>query len=550
MAQTVDLETLGKGKAFKLGGGVSANTVFYDSDQEIGRQPFTYFLQGNLNIMFYQFSMPVSYSYSNQGEQLNYNLPFNFNRLSLHPKYKWIQGHIGDGSMGFSPYTLNGHQFTGGGLELTPNGPWKVSTMVGRLLKATEEDGEERTIPAFRRMGYGLKVGYEKERYILGMTGFYAKDEINSILAVPDDKGITPKENMVLSFEGCYKILENLKVGAEYASTGITQDLRADVLDNGRGNITGLFLKNRASTEYFTAIRTGLDYIFNKSSIGLAYERIDPGYETLGAYYFNSDFENITLNSSTILFNNKVHLSFNIGYQRDDLEKQKQQAIKRTVGAVNIAYNASERLVLSGSYSNFSTFTNAKVNQFDVINDDDLLDNPDEQLDYKQLSQNANININYILSQKQRLQQNLNINYALADVSNAKDGVVHIGNASTFHNGNVSYTLGFPEKGMNITAALNGTLNTIGMEDSTTWGPTLNINHKFFENTLITNFGISHNTNNSTNSSTKITNLRANASYEWKKKHNFNLNLIQLLRNLSTGDSHELTITFGHSYSF
>ena len=550
IAQAVDLETLGKGKAFKLGGGVSANTIFFDSDQEIGRHPFTYFLQGNLNITFYQFSMPMSYSYSNQGQQLNYNLPFNFNRLSLHPKYKWLQGHIGDVSMGFSPYTLNGHQFTGGGLELTPNGPWKISTMVGRLLKPTEDDGTEQTIPAFKRMGYGLKVGYEKERYTLGAIGFYAKDEINSILAVPDDKAITPKENMVLSLEGSYKILENLTIGAEYASTGITQDLRADALDKDNGTFAGLFLKNRASTEYFTAIRTGLDYTFEKSSIGLAYERIDPGYVTLGAYYFNSDFENITLNSSTTMFNNKVNISFNIGYQRDDLENQKQQATKRTVGAVNLSYNASERLVLSGSYSNFSSFTNAKVNQFDAINDDNLLDDADELLNYKQLSQNANININYILSQQQFVQQNLNINYALADVSNAEDGVVHIGNASTFHNGNVSYTLGFPEKGMNITAALNGTLNTIGTEDSTTWGPTLNINQKFFENTLNANMGISHNTSNAISSSTSITNLRANASYVFKKKHNFNVNLIQLFKNLSTGKSRELTLTFGHSYSF
>ena len=116
IAQTVDLETLGKGKAFKVNGSFSSNGVFYASDQEVGREPFTYFLQGNLNIGMYQFSMPISYSYSNQGEQLNYNLPINLNRLSLHPKYKWVQGHVGNVAMTFSPYTLNAHQFTGGGV--------------------------------------------------------------------------------------------------------------------------------------------------------------------------------------------------------------------------------------------------------------------------------------------------------------------------------------------------------------------------------------------------------------------------------------------------
>lgn len=549
-AQTVDLETLGKGKAFKLGGGVSSNGVFYSSNQEVGREPFTYFLQGNLNISFYQFSMPISYSYSNQGEQLDYNLPFNLNRLSLNPKYKWIQGHIGDVNMVFSPYTLNGHQFTGGGVELTPNGPWKISAMAGRLLKATEDDGNEQTIPAFQRMGYGIKMGYEQERYTMAMTTFYAKDDLNSIAMVPDEKGITPKENMVISIEGSYRAMEDLRLRAEYASSGITRDLRADVLETGNGNLAGLFLNRRASTEYYTAIKAGADYGFDKSTIGVGYERIDPGYETLGAYFFNSDLENITLNGGTVLFNNKLNLAFNVGYQRDNLDNQKQQASNRTVGAVNMAYNASEKFAISASFSNFTTFTNSKLDQFEVINDDNLLDDSDEVLSYKQLSRNANVNFNYLFSKKEHLQQNLNVNYALADVANEEDGVVRLGSASTFHNGNVSYTLGFPNRGMNITAALNGTLNTIGTDNSSTWGPTLNINHKFLDNALNTNFGASHNTSNSNAAQTKVTNLRVNASYLLKKKHSFHLNLIQLFKNLSTGNTNELTITFGHSYSF
>jgi hypothetical protein len=549
-AQTVDLETLGKGKAFKLGGGVSSNGVFYNSNQEQGREPFTYFLQGNLNISFYQFSMPISYSYSNQGEQLNYNLPFNLNRLSLHPKYKWVQGHIGNVAMSFSPYTLNGHQFTGGGVELTPNGPWKVSAMGGRLLKATEFDGDEQTIPAFQRMGYGLKVGYEQEKYSVGVIAFYAKDDINSIGVVPDEQDVTPKENLVLSLEGSYKVLENLQVNAAYATSGMTQDLRADELTEGRTNLAGIFLNDKMSTEYFDAFRAGVDYSFDKSTLGVTYERIAPGYETLGAYFFNNDFENITLNTGTVLFDNKLNLAFNVGYQRDDLENQKERSMNRTVGSLNATYNASEVLTITGSYSNFTTFTNAKVNQFEVINDDNLLDDQYDALNYRQLSQNANINVNYILSKKEDLQQNLNINYALADVSNAEDDVVRIGNASTFHNGNVSYTLGMPNRNMNITTALNGTLNTVGTENSSTWGPTLNINNKFLENTLNTNFGASYNTSNSGMAKTSVTNLRANLSYVLKEKHNFHLNVIQLFKNLSTGNRNELTITFGHSYSF
>jgi hypothetical protein len=103
---------------------------------------------------------------------------------------------------------------------------------------------------------------------------------------------------------------------------------------------------------------------------------------------------------------------------------------------------------------------------------------------------------------------------------------------------------------MNVTAALNGTLNTVGTENASTWGPTLNVNNRFLENTLNTNFGVSHNTSNSNTTNTKVTNLRANISYVLKEKHNFHLNVIQLFKSLSTENRNELTITFGHSYSF
>ncbi|MDG3584159.1 hypothetical protein OSR52_17510, partial [Galbibacter sp. CMA-7] len=227
MAQSVDLEQFGQEKPLKVTGNIAANSVYYNSNQNSAREPFTYFLQGTLNVQLYSFAMPISYSFTNQGEKLDYQLPFNFNRLSLHPKYKWITGHIGDVNMAFSPYTLNGHQFTGGGVDLTPKGRFKVSAMAGRLLKATPDNEDPRTVPAYKRMGYGLKTEYETEKYSVGVIGFYAKDAINSIDSVPEQKKVLPKENLVLSVEGTYKISNNLDVFAEYASSALTQDLRA-----------------------------------------------------------------------------------------------------------------------------------------------------------------------------------------------------------------------------------------------------------------------------------------------------------------------------------
>ena len=77
--EEIDLENIGertietlKRNPFKITGGVSASTVFYGSNVNDSRDPFTYFLNGNLNlqlvsayfIQFYKSGKPVKLSSS------------------------------------------------------------------------------------------------------------------------------------------------------------------------------------------------------------------------------------------------------------------------------------------------------------------------------------------------------------------------------------------------------------------------------------------------------------------------------------------------------
>ncbi|MAQ74809.1 MAG: hypothetical protein CL613_00585 [Aquimarina sp.] len=551
VAQTLDYETITTSKPIKISGQVAASGVYYNSNQNNSREPYTYFLQGALNINIYSFSIPISYSFSNQGENLGYQLPFDFNRISLHPKYKWATAHIGNINMSFSPYTLNGHQFTGGGVDLAPPGSFKISAMSGRLLKAINDNEDPRTIPSYTRMGYGLKTGIEKDKFKIGVIGFYARDDQNSIDSIPEVKGVLPQENLVISLIGEAKLGKKFTLQAEYASTAITRDTRAEEIENPGTSPLGLFYNNRASTEYYNAIKTRLGYAAGRVAVGLGYERIDPGYETLGAYFFNNDFENITLDASNTFFGDKLTLAFNIGYQRDDLNNLKANSTNRTVGSVNATLALSERLNITGSYSNFSTFTNIKPNQFDDINDGDLLDEELENLDYRQLSQSANVNLNYVLSNKKTSRQNLSVNYNLNDVANEQGGIVRIGDASTFHNLNLAHLIDFSELNFSINSALNGTYNTIGREEAFTWGPTLSLNKGFFDKSLNTRLSAGYNSSQSSTNLSTATNLRASASYVLKERHNFNLNAIQLFKTGgSNGDLNELTATFGYNYTF
>ena len=193
-SQSINFDQLGKEKWVRYNGGISANTVYYDGNAN--RQDFTYYLTGNLNFnLAGLYNVPLSFTYSNQ--DFNFPNPFKFNRLSLHPSYKWATAHIGDVSMTFSPYTLSGHQFTGGGIELNPEGKFQISAMYGRFLKATEYNPEEpRALAAYKRIGYGIKTAYDFDFMKLGVILFKANDDENSLgNPFPVELGLTPKDN-------------------------------------------------------------------------------------------------------------------------------------------------------------------------------------------------------------------------------------------------------------------------------------------------------------------------------------------------------------------
>ena len=90
-ATAQDLTQIGKAKLFTLGGGISANSVYYNGEGQ--RDPFTYVLNGNLNLNISNvYNLPISFAYSNQ--EFNFSQPFRSNRLSLSPSYKWLTAQL------------------------------------------------------------------------------------------------------------------------------------------------------------------------------------------------------------------------------------------------------------------------------------------------------------------------------------------------------------------------------------------------------------------------------------------------------------------------
>lgn len=508
-------DIFGKGNPLKLTGGFSANSVVNAGNGASQRDPWTYYLNGNINLNIYgQINLPFSFSLTNSGS--SYKLPSSPNRLSIHPSYKWATGHIGDVSMSFSPYTLNGHIFTGAGVELSPNG-WEFAALYGRFQKAVAfDDSHPAFLPTYKRMGYGIKAARIKDNYQVTFNVFGAKDKITSLAIPPDSLGITPVENLAGSVSFIYKPVKFIEFSGEYGLSMLTTDMRSagDDVDG----ILSLWPGSNISSTVYHAFKLQLSYTGETNRFGLGYERIDPNYRTLGAYYFTNDIENITVNAYQSFWENKMTASLSIGYEHDDLQKSKASASSRLVASGNITAALTERVNANLSYTNFQTYTNVRSN-FELINQENNLDRLDT-LNFVQLSQSANLNMNIITRKNDAQLHNLNINISYQDAADKQGGVYHPGSVTEMINAGTAYSWTFLQSGFSLNGALNFNNSKILNGNTQTWGPIIGASSRLFNKKVNLAGSLSYNTGSlERTKQNEVFMCRINSSYSPVQRH-------------------------------
>lgn len=520
------LDQIGKKSAFKIGGGLGVNQSLYLSNGVSRVAPYSYVFTGNLNISYAGIAIPLTFTYTNQNFSYTQQ-PFNI--IGLSPTYKNLTLHGGYRNMSFSPYTLSGHNFLGGGIEWKPKA-FQVGAMCGRLLKAVAYDSIlTPTQAAYERWGAGLKLGYNSK---LGdqiqLIGFAAQDKIGSIATPPLSSGLKPQENMVLSIGFKKVIMKKLSFQAEGARSAWTQDLRADGATTGDKPIINnlYFIKQRQSTVYYNAYKANLAYQFSFMNVGLGFEHIDPDYKTLGAYYFNSDLENVTLNASTSLFAKKLNLSGSIGRQRDNLNKTKISQMTRTVGSLNVNYAATKRLNFNGSYSNFSSFTNIQPvdSRYLQLAANDRLDT----LSFVQISQSVNGSCSYKINESDHAVRNIALNSSFqttANKQNAKTVAQNMGNAA------LVYTQTWKKTGLSFGLSTNGNNSEYTTGNAQYIGLGANSSVPFFKKKLRATLNANANNNYEKGKLTaQLFSLGNNYGLKLWKHHNISLGLRYTLR--------------------
>ncbi len=550
LSQSVAIDQLKNKQALTLNGFISTNQVMNFLPSDSG-SVFNYnsYCSGSLNFNIYGINAPVSFMYTNR--KANYTLPFN--QFSVHPSYKWVRTHIGYANMTFSPYTLNGHLFFGGGIEIDPPGLIKISALYGRFKKAVAYDPADlQTIPSYKRMGCGVKIGVEKNGEFADLSFLRVNDVLNSLIVSDDSIRVLPEENTVMSVSFNKSLVKNLQFTGEFAGSMLTTDMLTEE-DNEKNrflNPLSWFMPVRATTINRKALKANINYNRNKYSIGAGYERVDPDYRTLGAYYFNNNLENMTLNFSVNLLKGKLNLSGNAGLQRDNLDNSKMNNNMRFVGSGNINIVPNEKISINTSYSNFSSYTNVK-STFDYINSIDPYENWDT-LNYRQISQSLNSNLSYRISNSDKSNQSVSFNIMIQN-SNETQGNNQSG-TSAFYNAGAAYIVSLKPYDLNISTNMNYNYNKATDNKSSTWGPNVNLSKLFLNRSLKTNLSLGYNTSKTKNIKTgEIWNTRCGLTYNLKKKHNLNLNFLYQLRKSGLVESTKnktSTLTFSYVYNF
>ena len=510
--QAQDLGNITAQKPFTLSGSVASNVHLYHIEgKNSSRDPFTYLLSGNFDLTAYGVGLPFSFMYSGQG--VTYAQPFN--RFGISPEYKWLKLHLGYRSMNYSSFTLAGHSFLGAGFEINP-GKLRLSGVYGRFKQKTTPNTVNPldTLYAPTRKGYSMRAGWGSPNNYFDLIFLNVFDDSLSVQLPYGQQLKNLQSNTVLGTHFKFRILKSLVWETDAALSLYTKDLALEGLpefDNALIQSLSNTFKVNASSEYATAINTSLLYTASLYSLGLQYRRITPNYQSFGAYYFNTDLQNITINGRVSAFQRKVFLNGNLGIQHDDLMGNKATKSARVISMLSLGYNSGGIFSFNGSFSNYSISQQAgRIPLNDTI---------------KLYQTNRSISLMPMLTfQRNNKQHIIQTSFILNDLIDKNEFT----SPNTEVNTKVllaNYILSINNMGLTLIFGGNYTALESSMYNQTTIGFNTDVGKTFLKSKLTTNLSLALNRSEYQGINGWINNMTFTANYRPGKKHSVRLNI-------------------------
>lgn len=537
-----DLSNIAKKDPVKFSGGIGISANMFGTSQDINRRsPFSYGINANPTLTLYGLRIPFSVSIRNS--QLNYSKPFN--RFGLSPQYKWIRLHLGHRSMQFSPYTLSGHTFIGGGVELTP-GNFRFAALYGRFQNhLAQQDtllyGAKR-LATPKRIGYGVKVGFGSDQNFVDLMLFKAKDKVEGYF-LPDsiDSDLRPAENLAIGIQTKATLFKQLSVGFNVGGSVFSEDQRAEPIEIEKTyqKLTQTFLTPNSTSRFAFAGDAFARLRIQSFTIGIKYKRVEPFYRTLGSYYTRDDFQNITFNTSFSAFKRKVNLDGSFGVQQNNLYNTRLFTNLRKIASVNLNVRPSSLGGVNIQYSNYQQDQNPGLIAVD------------DTLRYAIASNNLSIVPNLVFRTPSQNTHTISFAYIGFDLKDLSEFYDNPQNTST-KNLSISYRFKSKQSGFGLRGGLNyNTYDTQG-DVSNRYGGTVGVDKELFEKQLKLSMRSTYNIRTTEGiKSGNILRHRFSARLKVEKKHQLYLNFNLINKNfIQKEDLRETRVNTGYSYSF
>ena len=298
------------------------------------------------------------------------------NRFALSATYKNWFGTVGFFNPNFNKYGLNGATIRGGHVRYN-NSFIHMSFLLGQSQRAVDTGiGAVIRRPTFQRNIFSARVGVGSEhKNYFHFTGLLARDKTSSL---QNSSTVTPAENTLITPAFGLNLLENrLSIKGELtasAFSGDTQTVRNESSDSP--TFLGFFTPRIGSQfDYATAFSahyTHLDFsesfepYLNQVNVLTSYERVNPGFVSLGRPYTRSDQAVFRFNPQFRLLDKKVQFGVDFTSRRNNLDNVRNATLKRNQFRIYNQAQLSSSLFLNTAYLRMS-------NKNEPVSDDPLL---------------------------------------------------------------------------------------------------------------------------------------------------------------------------------
>lgn len=536
-----DIETIADEKPFEFSGSFTLyNSYYHVSGINPRRKDFSWYITGNPMVKLYGIEIPFNFTVSEQ--ERSFRQPFN--QFSISPSYKWVKLHLGYTNISWSPFTWAGQTALGAGVELNP-GKFRFGFLYGRLNRAVAEDPTSTALqtPSYRRTGYATRVGFGTETSHIDLLFLKAKDDENSLSTPPQKTVILPAENVVVGLSSKCKFSEHFFWDADLATSIFTRDVRATSFNGYEPGFVKPFaslLHANTSTQMYNAVQSEFGYVSKVFKIKAKYKRVEPDFTSMGAYYFQTDVENITLEPSLYFSKQKLRFTSSIGKQRDNLLNKKAYTTKRWIGNLGLDWSPTKVFGFNTSYSNYS---GEQSKGLKIPN---------------QLVQQSYVSQNFLLAPRLTFinESVSHLHVLILNKQWLQDKNPNTSQLTEYEVNNLNYTgtLIFNKSALTLSGSYLHTEFHSNTNDNLLNGFTINANKAFLSNKLLTGIAVSetfHQLNGSPFAT--ILNCTSQNSYNLNRHHGINL-LINYLSNQTktkTSDSfEEYNIDLGYTYTF